>query len=140
MDGAAALILTTLRLLAMYGKPLNVGIAHGSVLSAIADQIGRMPLRIVQLVAIAIVMIGFAGNLRRSIILVIGALLVWFVGVQLVLWAAALFREPRSIYGVMADPLELRLPYQAGTIFAATVVFCFARLTGLAFRNASANG
>ena len=108
MDGASTLILTTLRLLAMYGKPLNVGIAHGSVLSAIADQIGRMPLRIVQLVAIAIVMIGFAGNLRRSIIVSHPAHCSFgLLESNSCCGQRVLFREPRSIYGVMADPLEL---------------------------------
>ena len=137
----AALILTTVRLLAMYGKPLNIAMAHGSFPSEMFERAALMPLRVVQLVAIAIIMIGFAGNLspfvhcssRRS-----GCLVCW--SATSVVGSVV---DPRATDNFRRDGQSIgteRLPYQAGTIFAATVVFCFARLTGLAFRNAPANG
>jgi hypothetical protein len=133
---SAAVILTSVRLLATYGKPLNLSIANLSVASAMTHVIARVPVQIVHLIAITIIMIGFAGSIRHCAIAAISAPIAQFLGEQMVFWATSLVSDPRSFYGVMAGPLPERLPYFAGSIVAAIAIIWFARMTGLVFARA----
>jgi hypothetical protein len=129
----AAAILTTVRLLALYGQPLNLGIANMPAGAAVSEQIKRMPLQIVELVSIGIVMIGFSCRPKLWLPLTISAIVFRFAGEQTVYWITSFFEAPNSVYGIHAGPWKESLPFFAGSLAISIMTFAFARATGLVF-------
>jgi hypothetical protein len=133
----AAVILMSIRLLATYGEPLNIGMAGVPIWSVMKECAMRLPLQIVHLVSIAVIMIGFANRPKHWLIALILAIVIQFAGEQTLFRLVSIADDPRSHYGVLAGPWAERLPFFFGTVFIAFAASGFARATGLVFAGAN---
>jgi hypothetical protein len=130
---AAAVTLTFIRILAQFGKPMNLGIAQSTIADAIIQYATRAPLRIIQLGSVTLIMVGFASRPRHWVFWILAAVAVQFLGQQAVLWATSLFADPSEIHGIFAGPWKEQLPLSAGAMVTWIATFAFARMTGLKF-------
>ena len=126
----AVLLLVAVRLLAQYGKPLNVAPASMPVEEALIEYASRLPLDLVHALSIIITMIVVSSHPRRWLWGIPLAIAFRCVGEQLV------FATVPGSFGVVNGPVHERAPYFAGGVVIVLVVIFVARMTALRYQAA----
>jgi hypothetical protein len=123
----AAMILGALRHFAQYHEALNM------YPEPLERYVVRLPWSVVESLSAACVMVALSLRPRHWLWSVPLAASFHFASEQVLIWMTDLAGSSK-IYGVMAGPLDERLPHFAGRSLTLIVVFALASVTGLKFR------
>ena len=129
----AAVMLVSVRMLAEYGRPLNVAVAYQGTEAALRNSLIQLPLSLTHVLTVALFMVAVGRGLRHCLWAVPCVVLFRFVGEQAWFTVNGLLGDPRQ-FGVMSGPLHESMPHFAGSTLMWCTIAVVCQWTGLSFR------